>query len=29
MKKKGNGSERAAGKRFAPLEKSVEEEIAA
>ena len=30
MKKKGNGSERAAAeKRFAPLEKSVEEEIAA
>ena len=29
MKKKGNGSQRAAaGKRFAPLEKSVEEEIA-
>ena len=30
MKKKGNGSQRAAaGKRFVPLEKSVEEEIAA
>ena len=30
MKKKGNGSQRAAaGKRFAPLEKSVEEELAA
>ena len=30
MKKKGNGSQRAAAeKRFAPLEKSVEEEIAA
>lgn len=30
MKKKGNGSQRAAaGKRFAPLEKNVEEEIAA
>ena len=30
MKKKGNGSQRAAaGKRFASLEKSVEEEIAA